>query len=51
MERQKPENADFYAWDEFNKWADKNGIAYHLGQWEPWWNCWSSAYAEALNEV
>ena len=51
MERQKPENADFYAWDEFEKWADKKGIGDHKEYWEDWWDCWQSGYIVGVNAL
>lgn len=46
--RKKPSNADFYRWDQFNEWADLNGIGTHADDWTPWWDCWRRAYSIAM---
>ena len=52
--RTKPEYADFYRWEQFNKWADANGVGTEQEDWERNWNCWIIAIASykkaAVNE-
>ncbi len=48
--REKPKNADFYAWEQFCKWADANGVGKHEDDWTPWWDCWKAAYSEGMQE-
>jgi len=48
-ERERPEDATFYGWDEFQSWADAHGVGDHPDDWMPWWGCWKNAYVAALN--
>ena len=47
--REKPENADYYDWEGFNKKADEDGIGEACGDWETWWDFWRSGYSSAMN--
>ena len=46
--RAKPENADYYGWVSFEKYADENGIGEHEDDWTEWWNCWKAGYICAM---
>ena len=32
-------------WDQFSDWCEDNGVDVegHKDDWEPWWDCWSTA--------
>jgi hypothetical protein len=47
--RTKPENANWYGWEAFERWADVNGIEKGKADWMPWWRCWKKAYTCAMN--
>jgi len=33
-----------YCWEEFQNWADANGVSLeHEDDWKPWWECWRAA--------
>lgn len=49
MRTPKPDKADFYDWERFNKWADDHGIGEHPDDWKLMWDCWKYAYSSALN--
>ena len=50
MKREIPENAEFYDWQAFKQWAEKNGVSLESrGDWEPWWECWKAGYVAAMN--
>lgn len=46
MEREKPDNADRYNWDEFNKWANTYDLGHRFYEYSPYWDCWVRAILE-----
>ena len=47
----KPEDAEFFAWDQFVIWCGQNGIDMEYEEdWNVWWDCWKTAYKIAMNE-
>ncbi len=36
---------DKLCWDQFSDWCEDNGVDVegHKDDWEPWWDCWSTA--------
>ncbi len=49
-EMDKPEDADWYDWDAFVAWADKQGISLEDEEdFLPWWDCWKAGYSVAMN--
>ena len=47
--REEPKDAEYYAWETFNKWADEHGVPEHPEDWPPYWELWKAAYAAAMN--
>ncbi len=45
----KPDNANFFGWDEFVKYAMSEGIGPDPEDYKDWWSCWKMAYIVAMN--
>lgn len=43
--REKPSEAEVNNWNEFELWADSQGIGTHVDDWSPWWYCWKVSSA------
>ena len=50
MSREKPKNANFYGWRDFEKYADENGFGDDFTDWEAWWECWKAGFIAAMND-
>lgn len=49
--RQRPDNAVWFAWRDFEEWANENEISdEHEEDWFPWWLCWKAGYAASMRE-
>ncbi len=50
-EREKPDNADAFGWDEFEELADSpNGsFGTDTGDWMAWWEVWKAGYTCAID--
>ena len=48
----KPEDADWYGWDDFVEWAQEHDV--DVGgkseDWRRFWNCWMNAYVSGANQ-
>ena len=42
--RIKPTDADNFGWDQFEVWADQDGVGTEPEDVEPWWQCWKTAW-------
>ncbi len=46
----KPKDADWYGWDKFIVWAERNGVDLRFEcDWKAWWECWKAGYLVAMN--
>ena len=49
MDREKPEDAEWYGWDVIQDKADENGWGEQTEDWMAWWECWKMGYITAMN--
>lgn len=43
-ERERPDDAGLYDWEQFEEYADSVGIGYAKEDWEAWWECWCKGH-------
>lgn len=44
-----PDNAEYYGWQAFIRYAERQGIALDdEDDWGPWWDCWKAGYIAAM---
>jgi len=51
MKIKKPEDADWYAWEDFVEWCKANGVSLRYTEdFLPSWEAWKAGYIAAMNE-